>query len=175
MTKKKVAPKIKKKTTKKTAKPKAKHQKSAQIARTTRTAKKRELFLEILASTCNVSQASRISGYARRTAYEYREANEAFAKQWDEAIDIGIDALEGEARRRAHRGTRKPVFHKGSVCGCVQEYSDTLMIFLLKAHRPAKYRERVDHKVELNSGSMLEMIVKVQSDRNNGSPAKHSD
>ena len=29
-------------------------------------------------------------------------------------------------------------------CGAIREYSDTLLIFLLKARNPAKYREGVD-------------------------------
>jgi len=31
--------------------------------------------------------------------------------------------------------------------GCIKEYSDTLLIFLLKAHRPKKYRERYDVRI----------------------------
>ena len=42
------------------------------------------------------------------------------------------DALEAEARRRAVEGVRKPVFYQGVICGWVGEYSDTLLIFLLK-------------------------------------------
>ena len=39
----------------------------------------------------------------------------------------------------------EPRFYEGEVCGYVRKYSDTLLIFLLKARRPAKYQ---DHFVE---------------------------
>jgi hypothetical protein len=35
---------------------------------------------------------------------------------------------------------------KGAECGRVREYSDTLLIFLLKATKPEKYRERHEHE-----------------------------
>jgi hypothetical protein len=52
-----------------------------------------------------------------------------------------VTALEDEAHRRAFDGTLEPVFHQGDECGTVRKYSDTLAIFLLKAHAPDKYRE----------------------------------
>ena len=57
-----------------------------------------------------------------------------------------MDDLELEARRRAVEGTERPVFYQGGEVGYVREYSDTLLIFLLKAHRPNKFRERVEHE-----------------------------
>ena len=53
------------------------------------------------------------------------------------------ETMEQEAYRRAVQGTVRPVFHQGAQCGSVQEYSDTLLIFMLKARAPEKYRERV--------------------------------
>ena len=68
-----------------------------------------------------------------------------FALAWDVAVDAAADALELEARRRAVEGTEKPVFFQGYECGRIREYSDTLLIVLLKANRPGKFRERVEH------------------------------
>jgi hypothetical protein len=34
------------------------------------------------------------------------------------------------------------VFHQGQECGQIREYSDTLLIFMLKARRPEKFKER---------------------------------
>jgi hypothetical protein len=48
--------------------------------------------------------------------------------------------LEDEAVRRAYEGVERPVFQGGKQVGVVREYSDTLLIFLLKALRPEKYR-----------------------------------
>ena len=65
-------------------------------------------------------------------------------------MEIGTSALEDEAHRRAFDGTEEPVFHQGQECGSVRKYSDTLAIFLLKAHAPEKYRERQDVNVNGN-------------------------
>lgn len=88
----------------------------------------------------------------RSTAYEARESDEAFAAAWDDAIEAATDALELEARRRAVEGTDRPVFYQGGEVGYVREYSDTLLIFLLKAHRPKKFRERVELEHQVPGG-----------------------
>ena len=75
-----------------------------------------------------------------------RRHSECFAAQWDEALEEGTDLLEAEARRRAVTGIDEPVYHKGEVVGSIKKYSDTLLIFLLKAHNPQKFRDGV--KVE---------------------------
>lgn len=112
--------------------------------RTERTEEKRQRFLETLeANGGNITAACKTARYPRRTAYEAREADPVFAKAWDEAVERGIDALEDEALRRANDGTLKPVFYQGSKCGSVREYSDTLLIFMLKAKRPLKFRDNV--------------------------------
>jgi hypothetical protein len=33
------------------------------------------------------------------------------------------------------------VFHQGREIGAIREYSDTLLVFMLKARRPAKFRD----------------------------------
>lgn len=108
---------------------------------TNSTAQKTEAFLEALSETASVVKACEISGLSRRTAYNWRDADTDFAAQWDAALTLGTDALEDEAVRRAHEGTDKPVFYKGEICGHIREFSDTLLIFMLKARRPEKFRE----------------------------------
>jgi hypothetical protein len=78
---------------------------------------------------------------SRSAAYDWKKADHEFEKDWQAAEETGTDALEDEARRRAMDGVDKPVFYKGQRCGYVREYSDTLLIFTLKARRPEKYRE----------------------------------
>lgn len=122
--------------------------------RTIRTPKKRAQFLKKLIDTAgNVSAACEAVRISRRAAYEWREADEKFAKDWDGAVDLTTDALEQEVYRRAHVGTEKPVFYQGEECGIVREYSDTLAMFILKARRPDKYRER--HEISNPDGSPL--------------------
>jgi hypothetical protein len=76
------------------------------------------------------------------------------------ALEQAADLLEAEARRRAVEGVTKPIMYKDKVATTVQEYSDTLLIFLLKGTRPQKYRElrQTEHsgRVELTVSCHLE-------------------
>lgn len=99
------------------------------------------IFIESLSKFGNVKAACRAANISRETAYHDRRRIKSFRKQWKIAIEESIDDLEFEARRRAIRGVRNPKFYEGGVCGYVREYSDALMQFLLKAHRPNKYRD----------------------------------
>lgn len=57
---------------------------------------------------------------------------------------LDVVSLEAEAVRRASEGTLKPTgWHKGEPSGYIREYSDILLIFLLKGAKPEKYAERV--------------------------------
>lgn len=105
--------------------------------------KKRD-FIDALARTGNVSEAARRAGLSRSRAYQLRRADRAFAGEWEEAIEVAVDRLEAEARHRAVEGIEQPHFHQGRVCGTVRKYSDALLMFLLRAHRPHTYRERSD-------------------------------
>ena len=61
-----------------------------------------------------------------------------------------------EAHRRAVDGTPEPRFHKGVICGYVQNYSDSLLAMLIKADDPDKFADR--KKVD-NSGIVLHINV----------------
>lgn len=118
------------------------------------TPEKLSAFCTALAETCNVGRACKAVDIARQTAYRWREEMPAFADAWDKAMKVGLSSLEDEAHRRAFEGIDEPIVHQGVVMGTKKAYSDTLAIFLLKAHAPEKYRE--NSKVDLTSsdGSM---------------------
>jgi transposase-like protein len=86
---------------------------------------KAEAFLATLAKTGNVTLSAEAAGVGRETVYRWRRDSEDFAGAWDEANTLGTDALEDEAVTRAVAGK-----------------SDTLLIFMLKARRPEKFKER---------------------------------
>jgi len=110
--------------------------------RTKWTPERQERFLKALAETGGmVSKALRAVGMSKSRLYELREEDPEFAKKWDEAKEAGLDLLEDEVIRRALHGTLRPVFQGGRQVGQIREYSDTLLIFFLKANR-VKYRER---------------------------------
>jgi hypothetical protein len=85
----------------------------------------RLLFLDGLRMHGMVTQAAIGAGIHRNTAYFERQRDPEFAKEWQEALDRGVDMLEDIAKQRAFAG------------------SDTLLIFLLKSHRPQKYRDTI--------------------------------
>jgi hypothetical protein len=107
----------------------------------------RPRFLRELAQWGNVTTACRRTRIGRTAVYQAKDSEPAFKAQWDDALDQACDAMEEEARRRAVKGTDEGVFYKGRKVAKLLRYSDTLLIFLLKAHRPEKYREqmRIEH------------------------------
>jgi hypothetical protein len=104
----------------------------------------RPVFLKTMGQCANVTLSCRAAGISRKTAYQHRERDERFAEQWADAFDDAVDRLELEARRRAVDGTERPVFYKGVKVGSYREYSDNLLMFLLRAYRPEKFRENYD-------------------------------
>ena len=131
--------------------------------RTRFTSRARATFLQTLQATGNVTTAAMAAGVSRRTPYEHREKDEAFAAAWKEAEEIATDALEAEARRRAVEGVDEPVFHKGVVVGQIRRYSDRMLEILLKGHRPGKFRENVSMEHSNPDGSALALTVNFVS------------
>jgi hypothetical protein len=99
-------------------------------------------FLGLLAKGWSATRAARATGFSRQRFYELRARDDAFRDDWAAAVDQGTDRLEDEAYRRAVEGVREPIFSRGEVVGERRMYSDRLIEFLLKARRPAVYREQ---------------------------------
>jgi hypothetical protein len=105
------------------------------------TAKKRKAFIEVLSKGGSVTKGAEAIRVSRQALYLTKSKNKEFSAEWDSAIESGTDLLEDEAIRRGRQGTLKPVYYQGKRCGLVREYSDTLLIFTLKARRPEKFRD----------------------------------
>lgn len=120
-----------------------------------RTELKQRAFLEAVVEYLDIKKACSVAKIARATFYGEWLKDEEFQKQYAEASEHACDRAEGEAFRRAVHGTRKPVFHKGRPCGFIQEYSDGLLMFFLKAKRPQIYRDKVDHEISFNHEAYL--------------------
>lgn len=118
--------------------------------KTTRTASKDAKFFELIAGGATISDACRIVGYSRNSVYLYKAADPKFEDAWDEANEQAIERMEREADRRAIEGFDKPVFHLGVEVGSERRFSDTLLIFRLKAKRPDVYRDRTELSGNLN-------------------------
>ena len=91
-----------------------------------------------------VAEACKAAGIGRRTAYDERQRDEQFALAWADVLEEATEELEQVAVRRAREG------------------SDTLLIFLLKAHRPAKFRETIRQEHTGANGAPMSVTFLVQ-------------
>lgn len=91
----------------------------------------------------------------RTEIYRWLEHDDEFSAEFRQAEIEATETMEAEAHRRGVLGYDKPVYQGGAQVGTIREYSDTLLIFMLKARNPDKYRDNVkvshagqiDHKV----------------------------
>lgn len=102
---------------------------------------KQRAFLAAYAKCGNLTAAAELAKTSRRNHYDWL-AKDEYRAAFDAAHEEACDVLETEARRRAVEGTERPVYQGGKQVGKVREFSDVLLIFLLKGARPEKYRER---------------------------------
>ncbi len=105
--------------------------------------KSRDKFLDELRRSGSITQAAKRAAIGRRTAYIWRDDDPDFAEAWEDAKQEYCDDLEAEADRRAREGVPSHLYFDkdGNIVGEVRRYSDTLLIFRLKALRPEKYRD----------------------------------
>jgi hypothetical protein len=126
-------------------------------------------FLAALRELPVIAHACKAVDIERSTAYRAREADEGFAKAWDEAQEDGIDRAEQEAFRRGVVGFEEPVIDKGRLAYryeryldddgaehyrlmlddhgqpiplTVRKHSDVLLGLVLKGRRKSVYAER---------------------------------
>jgi hypothetical protein len=113
-----------------------------------RESEKDDEFFDALARGQPPGASAKSAGYTLAMVRERRKSDADFERRWKEADELAIERMEAEADRRAVDGTDKPVFYQGERSGEVREYSDSLLIFRLKARRPEVYRERFEHSAD---------------------------
>ena len=94
-------------------------------------------FIESFRASGNVRLSASSAGIDRDTVYKRAGRDPQFAAAWAGAREDAIDGLEAEARRRA------------------LSTSDTLLMFLLRANRPAKYRDNARLEVTGAAGGPI--------------------
>lgn len=124
----------------------------------------KKTFLAHFAESGNVSAACRQTGIERSTVWRWQESDDTFAAAYREANVKATEHLESIALQRAEGFTKtkrvlellrdklgRAVLDQDGQPKYVvteettsTEASDTLLIFLLKARAPEKYRERSD-------------------------------
>lgn len=100
-------------------------------------------FLAAYARAGTLVGASAASGLSRTNHYIWL-ADSVYRGAFEQAKLEASEFLEAEARRRAVDGVQEPVFYQGQICGYVMKYSDALLIKLLQANLPEKFKDRVE-------------------------------
>jgi hypothetical protein len=127
-------------------------------------------FLAALRLSGNVSDSARAAGVTRQTVYEDRRNYVHFARAWSDALEEALDQLERTAWERATVGntiteTRTETRPDGAVTVTViekQRVSDTLLMALLKAHRPGRYGDQIESRRNSRSPSMQAASLEVK-------------
>ena len=116
------------------------------------TADKWNLFFETLAETGVTRKACRKAGVSVFAVHYHSYKSPLFALRMKICRELGAEALEAEAFRRAVDGIKRDIFWQGGVCGTETVYSDALLMFLLKGSKPEKYKDRVaSENINLNT------------------------
>jgi hypothetical protein len=135
---------------------------------------KKRAYLIALSVSPNLDVAAKLAGISSMTGYLWRNSSKPEDEEFLNAValarEIAIERAENEAWRRAIDGVEEEVHGSlGSdpntgkslgtgVVGVKKSYSDVLMMFMLKGHRPEKYRERFEHSGP-NGGPMQVQAV----------------
>lgn len=99
-------------------------------------------FLAALEKYPCVRDACRLAGVQPRTYYRHYETYGNFRVLCEEAKEAGVDRLAGIAWKRA------------------EEKSDSLLIFLLKTHRPEIYNPRIKIDMTQLTDEELERLAR---------------
>ena len=99
---------------------------------------KKPAVLSAFKKCASVTKACEIADISRSSFYEWLKEDPEFKAAYEAAREEAVQVLEDEAIRRATIGG-----------------SDTLLIFLLKAARPQKYRDYVRQEVTGPNGAGL--------------------
>jgi len=126
---------------------------------------KKQAFLASFAVLGNISAACREAGINRDTYRYWMEHDEVFGFYVAQANQVATEHLEETAYKRAVEGTQKAVYQGGELVGYHTETSDTLLIFLLKARAPEKYRDRYEGAGGAGADGPLRVVFETVDDR----------
>jgi hypothetical protein len=139
-------------------------------------------FLAAYRLTASVTRAAKAARVDRHAHYRHLERSASYKLAFAAAGVEAGQTLEDEAVRRAVEGVVRPVMYHGKPVLIPvnpkqlrgkkkplleHEYSDTLLLALLRAKKPAEYRERVEHSVDPDtsrrfSGSLVELLAMLR-------------
>lgn len=117
--------------------------------------------------------------------YRWMREDPEYKAEFALAHEEAIQCLEDEAVRRAHEGLEEPLVYQGQFTYAsynkktkkgigpplaIRKYSDQLLMFLLRAARPEKYRERfqMEHTGMIGVESRLQAARKRMAKHDTG-------
>jgi hypothetical protein len=130
-------------------------QPNAQAVIRQREEESKQRFLAAFSGTCSVLKACRSAHVGRGIHYEWLKTDPDYPARFREAAKRGVQTLVDEAVRRAHEGVSKPVTYKGKIVFVdgrplyTTEYSDQLLMFLLKAYDPERFKDRSEQTIRM--------------------------
>jgi hypothetical protein len=108
----------------------------------------RRPFLAELRKWGSVTAACRAAGITPQHAYRVRRRKARFAKAWKAALVMArkrkLNIAEREVFRRAVYGRDEPIYQGGQLVGQKRKRSDALLVRILEAEAPRKYRTRYE-------------------------------
>jgi hypothetical protein len=122
---------------------------------------KKAAFLKAYARCGVITRAAVMAKCDRNSHYQWMRVDPEYPARFEQAHKEACDVLVEEARRRAVEGCTKTIYYQGKKCGAMKEFSDTLLIFLMKGAMPETYRERFEHSgsVDHNLTASPEVIA----------------
>lgn len=100
---------------------------------------KKRAFLAAYSQVGTITHAAKAAGVDRTLHFHWMKTDEQFVEAFAQARESFADELEFEAMRRARHGVQQDVFYQGVKIATKRDYSDALIIFMLKGARPEKY------------------------------------
>ena len=116
----------------------------------------KQTFLDVLADTGVIQDGCRVAKVSRQTVYQWRKNDEVFEQAYADALNAASDALESEARRRAVEGVVRVKFNKEGTPFDEVQYSDTLLLALLKAKKPSEFADRSKTEISGPEGAPIQ-------------------
>ena len=128
---------------------------------------KQTAFLAAFAECACITRAAEAAKVARASHYKWLRDDPEYPARFEEARTQSVDVLIAEATRRAKDGTERLKFHQGELIRIPlldadgapvidpesgeprmtpyveRQYSDTMLIFLLKAADPTRFNDRL--------------------------------
>lgn len=130
----------------------------------------RDAFLAALRSMPVIGPACRAVGIDRSTAWRARQADPEFAKEWDDAMEDGVDRAEQEAFRRGAVGFEELVVHQGQLTPVWERDEQGRLVYEFVDCDPYKVgdetvtTQRVARQARDTNGNLVWLTVRKHSD-----------